>query len=231
MHPDRLHTWKVLTTQNIATEMIDDRERIAVDPISHAKLAFDVDGPHLVWGRRLPWRRIRMLPMRAQSTTAHAIIAREDIEDGAAGRPRDRRLHGLQAFEDLSCTPPIPCVLRQDGLDDIRRRFIRRRPRRPTVLGQSRHAEREIPFAPFVSGVATDAVAFPQLRHRPQPAGEVLRKMMALQHGMGLLPGHRRLSEGIRKRVNHVPRLYRTMSNGALLLTAHGGMRAARAIS
>jgi hypothetical protein len=52
--------------------------------------------------------------------------------------------------------------------------------------------------------------------------------VMPLEHGVGLLPGHRRLSEGDSESVNHVPGQVLTMSlyctdmlaNSALLLTA-----------
>src|SRR5665647_487029 len=58
---------------------------------------------------------------------------------------------------------------------------------------------------------------------------EVLCEVMPLNHGIGLLPGHRRLSEmGFgkchpcpRTSVNHVPRLYRPPSLESPALSSH----------
>ena len=41
---------------------------------------------------------------------------------------------------------------------------------------------------------------------------EVLREVMPLEHGIGLLPGHCRLSEGDSESVSHVPGQVLTMS-------------------
>src|SRR5205085_12157426 len=106
------------------------------------------------------------------------------------------------------------------------RRFIRRGPRGSALFHQPSDAKCQKPLPPFVARVATNAVAGAQLGHRPLPAREVLPKVMPLEHGIGLQPGHRRISEWDSEKchpcprtpVNHVPRLYPALPNTALLL-------------
>src|SRR3989304_4327069 len=61
-----------LAAEQVAAEVIDDRQRVAVDPVPHPELALEIDRPDLIWGDRgdrhpapPPPRGPRPLPTRA----------------------------------------------------------------------------------------------------------------------------------------------------------------------
>src|SRR4030095_6048764 len=84
-------------------------------------------------------------------------------------------------------------------------RLMRNRARGAAPVEQPARPFVAIPIEPLVGGVAADAVSQTELRHRPVATLEVLREMMAFEHRVGLLPGHRLSSDRGRRSVNHVP--------------------------
>ena len=165
-----------------------------------------------------------MLPVCARATAARAIVTRENIRDGAAGRPNVRWIQSAESLQDLACAPTAPRMLRKNEINRCQRCRVRRRQRRSAVLLQPTHAQRQHALTPFVARRATNAVPRAQLRYGSRSTREVLRKMQPFKYGVGLLPGHRRLSKWDvgkchpcpRTGVNHVPVLYRRLPNLAL---------------
>ena len=203
--PIGLHVRNALAAQPGATAVIDDRPRLAVDAIPCAEVAVAIDGPPLSGCGRLQRRRARRRPVRARPSPSRASMVREALTDRAAGRPRDRGIEWLPPCQHRARAPTVACVLGEDQGDRLRRGFVRRGLRRATARQPSRHAEREESLAPVVAGVAKDAVSCPPRRHRPPPAREVRRDVMPRDHGIGLQPGHRQLSDGDSDSVHHVP--------------------------
>src|SRR5665647_3878446 len=105
-------------------------------------------------------------------------------------------MHRLETLQNLARAPAVSAVLGENQINCRRRRFIRRRERCATLFLQAADAERQKALAPFVARVTTDALPRAQFSHGPLPTREVLCEVMPLNHGIGLLPGHRpRLSE------------------------------------
>lgn len=76
VHALRLHIGKALAAEYVPTAVIDDGERITVFAITHPKLTVEIDGPHVVWRRRLQRCGARVFPVRARPAAAHAVVAR-----------------------------------------------------------------------------------------------------------------------------------------------------------
>lgn len=146
----------------------------------------------------------------------HPIVAREDIEDGAARRPHPPRIARLEPLEDLPCAPAKAGVLAEDQGDDVGGGLPRRGPGGPTLVLQAGDPQGAVALQPFVAGVATDAVASAEFGHGPLAAVDVVGEVMAFEHGIGLLPGHGGSSHRVWKKchpcprtsVTHVPLLY-----------------------
>jgi hypothetical protein len=75
-----------------------------------------------------------MLPLPPPPARLDAAVTREDIEDGAPGRPRLFRVPRPEALQDLAGAPPEPGVFLQDQLDDVVRRLVRARSRGAAVV-------------------------------------------------------------------------------------------------
>ena len=90
-----------------------------------------------------------MLPVRPRPAATHAVVSRENIRDGAAGGPRARRVQRLEPFQDLARTPAVAAMLGENQIDRRLGRGVRRRQRRPALLLQPTHAERQPSLAPF----------------------------------------------------------------------------------
>ena len=122
---------------------------------------------------------------------------------------------GLQPFEDFAA-PAEARVRLENQRDDLRGRLVWRGARRPTLVLQAAAAESAVALPPLVARVAADAVPGAEFGHGPLATLEVLREVVAFEHGIGLLPGHGVSSHRVRAKchpcprtsVNHVPRLY-----------------------
>jgi hypothetical protein len=205
-----------VAAEQVAAEVIKDGQWIAVDPVAHAELALEVDGPDLVGRGRVERGGPRMLPVPAAAAMLDAVVAREDVEDGTPGGPGPLRVAGPKALQDLAGAPAKPGVFLEDALDDVGRGLVRAGARSAAVLVQPPRPALTVAVEPLVAGVPADAVAQAQLGHRPLATGEVLGKMVSFEHGIGLLPGHPFSSYGgqekchpcARTAVTYVPRLY-----------------------
>ena len=62
VHPGPCNIQQPLTAEQVATEVIDDGQRVAIDAVARAELAFEVDGPDLVRGGGGEGSGARMLP-------------------------------------------------------------------------------------------------------------------------------------------------------------------------
>ncbi len=61
-HPSATGIRQALTGEEIAAEVVDDGERVAVGPVPHPELPLEVDGPDLVRRGGLEGRGARVLP-------------------------------------------------------------------------------------------------------------------------------------------------------------------------
>ena len=87
LHGRRAGVEQAVAAEQVAAEVIDHSEGIAVAPIAHAELPLEVHGPDLVGSRGTEGSGPRVLPTRAPTTGTHAAVAQEDVADRAAGRP------------------------------------------------------------------------------------------------------------------------------------------------
>src|SRR6188768_4111603 len=119
-----------MAAKQVATEMIDDGQGVAVDAVAHQELALEVDRPDLVRCCGVEGRRPRMLPVSASAPRLGAAVALQDVEDRAARRPGPFWEPRAQALEDLSCAPAVSLVLFQHEFDQLARRLVWTRSRR-----------------------------------------------------------------------------------------------------
>jgi hypothetical protein len=126
-----------MATEQVAAEVVDDGERVAVSSVAHEELAFEIHGPDLVGSGGVEGRRAWMLPAPVTSPRTDAAVAFENIEDRAACRQGQAGKTLLEPFQDLSRTPPVSTVLRENQLDELIRSLMRARPRCPTAVVQS----------------------------------------------------------------------------------------------
>src|SRR5262245_43396738 len=146
-----------------------------------------------------------MLPALAAPAVVNVAVTREDVADGAAGRPSALGVAPAQALEDLARSPAEATVLLEDEVDDLSGCLMRDEARRSAAVEQPAWPFMPVALEPFVPGVAADAVAQAQLAHRPLATLEILREMVSFEHRVGLLPGHRLSFHRGRRSVNHVP--------------------------
>ena len=80
LHAAPPHIEQTVAAEEVAAEVVNHSERVAVDTVPRAELAFEVDGPHLV-GRGGPQcRSAGMLPPRPASPRPHTIVSRENVK-------------------------------------------------------------------------------------------------------------------------------------------------------
>ena len=190
--------------------LIGDRERIAVDAVLGAEVAFEVGRPEII---RVGGRERAPRPdeptggaAAASSPTPGAPTDRRPCWSPAARRPgvAARATAGASRgpSADAGAGPrkssrrrPPGCGADSDAAHDFGRRG---RPAPPASNA----------LEPFVAGLPTDGVAVAELGHRVEPALLIADEAFALFHGCCLQPGHRPTSVGPqRKGVTHVPGL------------------------
>lgn len=107
------HVRKALEVKHIATEVVDDRQRVEVDAVARPKWASEIKGPQLVGCRRLQGRCAEVLPMSTR-TLSDAPVSRQDVEDRAACRPLRPGILDLQSLQDLLPGPAVARVFCED---------------------------------------------------------------------------------------------------------------------
>ena len=209
---------EALAAEEIAAEVVDDGQGIAVDAVAHPELALEIDRPDLVGSVGAQWSGARMLPGASAPAVVDVAVAGEDVEDRAARRPGALRVAGAKTLEDLAWAPAVAAVFLEDEGDDIGGGLVRDSAGRATSIEQSARPLVAEAIEPLVAGVAADAIAHAELGHGPMAAVEVLGEVVAFEHGVGLLPGHRLSSLTSRRSVNHVPGQLSSMYQGCTTL-------------
>jgi hypothetical protein len=130
-------TSKAMATEQEAAEVIDNGERVTVLAVAHEELPFEIHGPDLVGSGGVEGRRAWMLPASVTSPRTDAAVAFENIEERAACGQDQTGKTLLEPLQDLSCTPSVSTVLRENQLDELVRSLMRARPRGPTAVVQS----------------------------------------------------------------------------------------------
>lgn len=195
-----------MATEQVAAEVVDDSERVAVSAVAHEEFTFEIRGPDLVGSGGVEGRGSWMLPAAVASPRTDSTVTFENIEDCAAcGQDRARKTL-LEPLQDFSCAPSVSTVLCENVVDDLVRSLMRGRPRCTTAVLESTDSALAEAVEPLVAGYPADAVAQAQLRHRPVATFEVLNEMVPFEHWIGLHPGH---SSSLRIEfggsVSHVP--------------------------
>ena len=202
----RFDSGESAATEQVTTEVVDDGKRVAVVPVAHAEVTFEIDGPNLVGCGGVEGCGAGMLPTSSSGAGADPAIALEDIEDGASGRPVLVGKSLAESLQDLSSPPSVACVFRQDELDELSGSLMRTRPRGSAVLSKPTGTVLPVTMNPFVAGRAANTVPETKLRHRPVSADEILDKVASFQHRVGLQPGRpSSFPRGSEESVNHVP--------------------------
>lgn len=184
------HIQEAVAAEEIAAEVVDDGQGVAVEAIAHEELAFEVDRPDLVGSSGINWRGTRVLPTSATVSSLDPAISLEDVEDGAAGGPSAVRVTCPETLQDLSSTPSVTAVFVEYQLDELVRSLVRARSRSSALIVEAVHSTLPIAVEPFVAGDPADPVASAQLRHSPVTTLEVLNEMMSFEHRVGLQPRH-----------------------------------------
>jgi hypothetical protein len=99
-----------MATKQVAAEVVDDGERVAVSTVAHEELAFEINGPDLIRSGGVegggPW----MLPSSVASPRTDAAVTFENIEYGAACGPVQARKTFLESLQNFSCPPTVSSV-------------------------------------------------------------------------------------------------------------------------
>jgi len=185
-----LHIRKAMATEQVAAEVVDDGERVAVLAVAHEELAFEIHGPDLVGSGGVEGRRAWMLPASMMSPRTDAAVAFENIEDRAACRQCPTGKTFLESLQDLSRAPSVSAVLLENALDELVRSLMGARVRRPAMIVESPDSALAEAVEPLVAGDPADAVTKAKLGHRPVATFEVLNKMVSFEHWISLHPGH-----------------------------------------
>ena len=181
---------EAVAAQEIAAEVVEDGQGVAVEAVAHEELAFEVDRPDLVGSGGINWCGTRVLPTSATVSSLDPTISLEDVEDGAAGGPGAVRVTCPKTLQDLSSTPSVAAVFVEYQLDELVRSLVRARSRSSALIVEAVHSTLPIAVEPFVARDPADPVASAQLRHRPVTALKVLNEMMSFEHRVGLQPRH-----------------------------------------
>jgi len=113
------HIGQSMAAEQVAAEVVDDGERVAVATIAHEELPFEVDGPDLIGSGGVEGGSSGMLPASATSPGMDAAVALKNIENGAACRQGLTGETCLESLQNLSGSPPVPAVLLENQLDEI----------------------------------------------------------------------------------------------------------------
>src|SRR5205823_9039580 len=205
-----LHRRQAAAHEERPAEVIGDRERVAVLPVSGLELPLEVRRPHLVRSLRLERSGSRVRPLLATPVLAEPAVPLEDVVDRTARRPCDRGRSRPEHLRELLRSPSVLQAGGEDQRLDLRRRPMRARVRRPASLGHPRAARLPKAAHPLVTGRPRHTVPLAELRHRPLAAFEVLREPQPLFRRTRLHPGHL-------LGVNDVPGLLLTMCPGRTL--------------
>jgi len=195
LHARRTDVEQPVAREQVAAEVVDDREGIAVAPVAHAELPFEVDGPDLIGSRRAEGSGPGVLPPCAPAAGMNAAVAQQDVADRAAGGPGLIGIPLEETLTDFASAPTVTAVLLQDQLHEFGRRRGWRGSRRTAVVEKKGDAALLVTVEPLVPGDAADAVTQAQLAHPPVAALSVVDEVSPLKHGVGLLPWHRASSQ------------------------------------
>src|SRR5271167_2577981 len=171
---------------------VGDRQRIAALPVGSAEPALEVDAPKVIW---LVHRQKR-LGQRHRSPAPTARLAQplapQQIANRRGRRPKPFRIAPLQYRAQLLGAPERPLApQRHDRRGDLLGHRHAMPVRRPRACLQPTRPLFSIASQQSVAGVAADAIALTQRRHRqlpPQTFGDEGRLFV---HYTGFLPWHR----------------------------------------
>src|SRR6185436_12907877 len=108
-----------VTAEQVAAEMIEDGQRVAIKAVAHQELALEVDRPDLVGRGSADGCRTGMLPTPPSVPRYDPAVALKDVEDRAAGGPGPSWVACPQTLEDLPRSPAVAAVLIQDQPDRL----------------------------------------------------------------------------------------------------------------
>ena len=161
------HVRQCFATQQVTTEVVDNRQGIAVETISGEELAFEIDGPNLVGSGGVEGSCSGMLPAAASSARPNAVMPLENVENRAARRQSPVGKTLLESLQDLPSAPTVPAVLVENPLDELIGSLMRARPRCPTAVVQPTDSALAEAVEPLVAGDPADAIAMAKAPSSP----------------------------------------------------------------
>jgi hypothetical protein len=201
-----LHIRQAMATEQVAAEVVDDGERVAVSTVAHEEFAFEIHGPDLIRSGGVEGRSSWMLPASVASPRTDAAVTFKNIEDRASCGPVQARKTLLEPLQDFSCAPSVSTVFCENVLNELVRSLMRARLWCTTAVVESTDSALAETVEPLVAGDPADAIAQAKLRHRPVATLEVLNKLVSFEHWIGLHPWHSTsLRIELGGSVSHVP--------------------------
>ena len=192
-----------VAAEQIATEVIDKGQRVAVGPVTHAELAFEIDSPNLVGSGGVERCRAGMLPASVAAPRPDTAVPFENVEDGAAGGPVPVRKTFAESFQHLSGAPAVTAVLFQNQFHKLVRSLMGTRARCSAVVVEPTSSALPISIEPLVSGVPADTdLVYPGALHT------------RFHHALGAMYLMTRTLESLRLKGHYV---YDTEAEAALL--------------
>jgi hypothetical protein len=139
--------------------------------------------------RQLPHTRRRTSP---RPTAANQSRSFENLACRRGRRPIDIPLASLKLAYDLARSPARPLKPQpHNRIHEVLRRRSPMHPRRVRAIRKPSRPFQLIAIQPFVTGLATNLVAFAKLRHRPHSASLIRDEANPLVHCAALSPRHR----------------------------------------
>src|ERR1700674_4036339 len=184
---------QTLATEQIATVVVADRQRIAALSVAEPELALEVGAPDIIRfayrGKRL---RVRRHLGTAPTTRNHQAMPLQNLAHRAYRRPAYRIVFTTQprAQRHRPPTEMLP-LQRHNGCHLLRHCFIRMSVRRAWPIDQLLATLRFAALHPFISGRSAHLETATQLAHRKFTAPPSAHECSTFFHGTGLLPRHR----------------------------------------
>lgn len=180
-----------LASQQVPTQRVAHRQRIAIRPITQPKLPLEVSIPKLIrraHGCNIPSFNV---PRSCSPSTLHHSFARQQVTDRTCRWEAQLRMLALQPSAQLSRAPcRVSSARRNEHYANLFVHLLRRMMRSSRAVLKSHQPFRLESLHELVARLSADAVQLAQLSHCVT-AGQVrVDKPLPFDHGIRLSPTH-----------------------------------------